>query len=171
MADGAIRLRGVAKGFRRRDEQVQALEGVDLDIAEGQFVAIIGPSGCGKSTLLRLVAGLTAPDAGTVTIAGRTPDEARRAKFFGLVPQTPALLPWRSARANIGLLGEVNRRGGTAGGEGHLIPVDVETLIASVGLRGTGHLMPAELSGGMARRVGLAFEVVEESHGDRASRY
>jgi len=156
VAEGGIRLRGVAKGFRRRDEHVQALEGVDLDIDEGQFVAVIGPSGCGKSTLLRLVAGLTAPDAGTVAVAGRSPDEARRAKWFGLVPQTPALLPWRTARANIGLLGEVNRRGALTGGEGHLIPVDAGTLLTAVGLDGFEEALPHQLSGGMQQRVALA---------------
>lgn len=156
MADGGIVLRGVAKSFRRRGEHTRALHRVDLEVPEGQFVAIIGPSGCGKSTLLRLVAGLASPDEGTVEVAGLSPMAARDAKWFGLVPQSPALLPWRSVRANIALLGELNRKGGSSQGDGHLIPVDVETLIATVGLSGFESALPHELSGGMQQRVALA---------------
>ncbi len=156
MADGAIVLRGVAKVFRRRGEQTNALAPLDLNIPEGQFVAVIGPSGCGKSTLLRLVAGLLEPDAGTVSVAGQSPLGARQAKWFGLVPQTPALLPWRTVRGNIGLLGELNRGGARARGDSHLVPVEVETLIATVGLQGFESALPHELSGGMQQRVALA---------------
>ncbi len=156
MADRGISLRGVTKRFRRRDEHVHALDEVDLEVAEGEFVAVIGPSGCGKSTLLRLVAGLSSPDQGEVRVAGLTPVAARAAKWFGLVPQTPALLPWRSVRANIGLLREVNRNGGRSHGDGHLIPVDVDTLIGAVGLAGFESALPHELSGGMQQRVALA---------------
>ena len=73
---GGIRLRGVTKTFHRRGDPVQALSGVDLDVADGEFVAVIGPSGCGKSTLLRLVAGLVEPDRGTVVVGGSTPAAA-----------------------------------------------------------------------------------------------
>ncbi|MGE0731255.1 MAG: ABC transporter ATP-binding protein [Acidimicrobiia bacterium] len=156
MADGGIALRGVTKSFRRRGESTRALAAVDLDVPEGQFVAVIGPSGCGKSTLLRIIAGLVEPDDGKVEVAGLAPQAARDAKWFGLVPQAPALLPWRTVRANIGLLREVNRRGGRAHGDGHLIPVDVDTLIGAVGLRGFEGALPHELSGGMQQRVALA---------------
>ena len=156
MADGGIVVRGVAKSFRRRGEFTRALASVDLDVPEGQFLAVIGPSGCGKSTLLRLIAGLATPDDGKVEVAGLDPLAARQAKWFGLVPQAPALLPWRTVRANIGLLREVNKRGGRANGDGHLIPVDVDTLIAAVGLTGFESALPHELSGGMQQRVALA---------------
>lgn len=149
-------LRSVAKGFRRRSEHTYALAPLDLDVPEGQFVAVIGPSGCGKSTLLRLVAGLLEPDGGTVSVAGRSPLEARQAKWFGLVPQTPALLPWRTVRGNIGLLGELNRSGARTRGDGHLVPVEVDSLIATVGLQGFESALPHELSGGMQQRVALA---------------
>lgn len=147
-----IRLRRVAKTFHRRGEPVQALGGVDLDVADGEFVAIIGPSGCGKSTLLRLVAGLVEPDSGTVSVGGRSPEAARHDKQFGLVPQTPALLPWRTVLDNITLLDELNRRAGAG-------PRDAEVadrLVDLVGLRGFERARPAELSGGMQQRVSLA---------------
>jgi NitT/TauT family transport system ATP-binding protein len=91
-APPGIRLHGVNKTFRRRGESVRALADLDLEVADGEFVAVIGPSGCGKSTLLRLVGGLADPDAGTVTGDGLDPHAARRLKHFGLVPQSPALL-------------------------------------------------------------------------------
>ena len=156
MTQGGIALRAVTKSFRRRGEQTRALQDIDLRVPEGQFVAVIGPSGCGKSTLLRLIAGLVTPDGGTVEVAGLSPIAARNAKWFGLVPQSPALLPWRTVRANIALLAEVNRRGGRGHGDGHLIPVDVETLISTVGLAGFESALPHELSGGMQQRVALA---------------
>jgi NitT/TauT family transport system ATP-binding protein len=152
MGDGGISLAGVGKGYARRHGVTEALRGVDLEVGEGEFVAVIGPSGCGKSTLLRLIAGLVEPDAGTVSVAGLRPGDARRTKWFGLVPQTPALLPWRNVVANIRLLNEVNVRSAN----GHLVPVDVGTLIEAVGLRGFERALPGELSGGMQQRVGLA---------------
>jgi NitT/TauT family transport system ATP-binding protein len=150
-----IRLRDVTKTFHQRGDAVQALAGVDLDVADGEFVTVIGPSGCGKSTLLRLVAGLIEPDSGTLSVGHVTPVEARRAKHFGLVPQSPALLPWRTVRDNITLLGELNRRTG-AGGSRRRIEKSSETLIDLVGLRGFERARPAELSGGMQQRVALA---------------
>jgi NitT/TauT family transport system ATP-binding protein len=150
----AIRLAGVGKRFARHgSDPLAAVDNLDLEVAAGEFVAVIGPSGCGKSTLLRLIAGLLEPDGGRVDLAGATPDAARRAKRFALVPQTPALLPWRSVRANIALLGEVNRR---HGGGGEADPAAIEALIDAVGLRGFESARPAELSGGMQQRVALA---------------
>jgi NitT/TauT family transport system ATP-binding protein len=148
----AIALAGVGKGFSRRHGVTEALRDLDLAVGEGEFVAVIGPSGCGKSTLLRLIAGLIEPDTGTVRVAGLRPSDARRTKWFGLVPQSPALLPWRSVVGNIGLLNEVNVRAAN----GHLVPVEVATLIDAVGLRGFERALPGELSGGMQQRVGLA---------------
>ena len=70
-------------------------------MAPGEFVSLLGPSGCGKSTLLRIIGGLLTADRGTVQVGGTTPDRARAAKRFGLVPQTPALLPWRTVADNV----------------------------------------------------------------------
>ena len=66
------------------------------------------PSGCGKSTLLRVIGGLTAPDAGTVDIGGSSPRPARTAKQFGLVPQTPALVPWATVERNVRFLSKLD---------------------------------------------------------------
>jgi NitT/TauT family transport system ATP-binding protein len=143
-------LEGVSRSFQRGHERVRALAPIDLRVAAGEFVAVIGPSGCGKSTLLRLVGGLLAPDEGAVRVLGRPAVEARRAKQFGLVPQSPALLPWRTAEANIGLLRQVNRRHDRGPAP------DVGRLVDLVGLRGFERALPAELSGGMQQRVALA---------------
>ncbi|MGY6502105.1 MAG: ABC transporter ATP-binding protein [Acidimicrobiales bacterium] len=148
-----IRLDGVTKSYARHGgSPVQALEPVSLDVAEGEFVTIIGPSGCGKSTLLRIIAGLLPHDEGTVTVGSCTPDEARRAKHFGLVPQTPALLPWRTVLDNVSLLADVNRRGGS---RRSVDPPDPHQLLAQVGLAEFEQARPAQLSGGMQQRVAL----------------
>ncbi len=152
MTQPGITVSGVTKSFVSRGERVEALRELDLTVEPGAFVAVIGPSGCGKSTLLRLVGGLAAPDRGTIAIGGRTPEQARRDKQFGLVPQSPALLPWRTVRANIELLGEVNRSAGGAS----LSPVDPDLLLDAVGLRAFERALPGELSGGMQQRVSIA---------------
>ncbi|QGG94887.1 ABC transporter ATP-binding protein [Actinomarinicola tropica] len=149
VAEG-IHLSGVSKGFGRRGQRVEALRGIDLEVAEGELVSLIGPSGCGKTTLLRVIGGLLEADAGVVRVGTLPPDEARRRKHFGFVPQVPALLPWRDVLGNVELLGEVNRRHGTAP------RLDARTLLAQVGLTGFEHAHPRELSGGMQQRVALA---------------
>jgi len=148
-----IHLAGVAKVFEgRRGATIEALAEVDLDVALGEFVSLIGPSGCGKSTLVRLVGGLLDADAGEVTIGGTTPRAARAGKQFALVPQSPALLPWRTVRDNARLLTQVNR-----GAETHtVLPADeVDGLLREVGLGEFTDAYPRELSGGMQQRVAL----------------
>ncbi|MGB3408235.1 MAG: ATP-binding cassette domain-containing protein, partial [Jannaschia sp.] len=78
------------------DGPVHALSDISLDIAEGEFVSFIGPSGCGKTTFLRCVAALEQPTAGTLTVNGMSPDEARRARAYGYVFQAAGLYPWRT---------------------------------------------------------------------------
>src|SRR5436190_2064629 len=161
-----VRLEGVSKSFARRGTPVRAVAGVDLAVERGEFVSLIGPSGCGKSTLLRLVGGLLTADVGTVTVAGQPPAVARRAKRFGFVPQTPALLPWRTVRQNARLLTQLNRGGGAgekAGGAGDtargtgsgLGEADTRALLDEVGLGDFLDAYPRELSGGMQQRVAL----------------
>jgi NitT/TauT family transport system ATP-binding protein len=147
-----VRLDRVAKSFPRRGPPVRAVAGVDLDVARGEFVTLIGPSGCGKSTLLRLIGGLLAADDGSVSVAGQAPAVARRAKRFGFVPQTPALLPWRTVSQNARLLTQVNRSAGPAAS---LSEADTRALLDEVGLGDFLDAYPRELSGGMQQRVAL----------------
>src|SRR5947208_1358191 len=79
---------------------VHALTNITLDVARGEFIALIGPSGCGKSTLLRLIADVLQPTRGTIEIRGGPPARARLAREFGFVFQHPGLLLWRDALAN-----------------------------------------------------------------------
>ena len=141
-----IRVEGASKRFG----SVEALRPVDLEIAPGEVVTVLGPSGCGKTTLLRIVAGLERPTGGTVTNDGAPPAAARSAKRIGFVPQSPALLPWRTVTANVRLLQEVNRAGNP-----HDVP-DVDSLLHDVGLVEFRDAHPHELSGGMQQRVALA---------------
>ncbi len=149
-ATGVV-LRNVSRSFGPDDASVRALEDISLSIAMGEFVSVIGPSGCGKSTLLRIVAGLIDADAGTVTIDGEDVAAASRDKKIGFVPQSPALLPWRTVLQNVQLPLTVNTpaNGGRALG-------DAEKLLADFGL---GHALsqyPAQLSGGMQQRAAIA---------------
>ena len=98
-------MRGVTKFFGR----LEALRLIDLDIAPGEVVTVLGASGSGKTTLLRLIGGLDEPSSGLVEVDGASPHAARDAKRVGFVPQSPALLPWRTVARNASLLLEVNR--------------------------------------------------------------
>ena len=148
----AIDFEDVGKRFVTRTGSVQALAGVSLAVAEGEFVSLLGPSGCGTSTLLRVAAGLLAHDGGTTRVLGRDPGAARRSKQVALVPQTPALLHWRTVRANARLLTRVNRGAASAA---QLDDAAVEGLLAEVGLAEFASAYPHELSGGMQQRVAL----------------
>src|SRR4051794_13668389 len=149
----AIVARDVTKRFvGRKGAVVDALRGLDLDVATGEFVSLIGPSGCGKSTFLRLVGGLLAPDTGSLVVEGASPDDGRRRKRFGLAPQSPALLPWRTVRQNALLLNQVNRR---AAAHAVLDHTEIDDLLAEVGLGPFANAYPRELSGGMQQRVSL----------------
>ena len=140
-----IELVGVSKSFGA----VEALAPVDLAVEAGEIVTVLGPSGSGKTTLLRMVGGLDEPTAGHITVAGASPHDARSAKRIGFVPQSPALLPWRSVAANARLLLDVNRGNGTTRGP------DPAELLAEVGLADFADAYPHELSGGMQQRVAL----------------
>ncbi len=134
---------GVSKRFRRRDDEVQALDAVDLVAEAGRFVSIIGPSGCGKSTLFNIIAGLLEPSAGSVRLGG----EAVARGEFAYMPQKDLLFPWRTVIDNtvVGLQIEgVSRREARR---------RAEPLMERFGLAGFEKAYPGELSGGMRQRA------------------
>ncbi len=150
----AVRVRDLRRVFRSAGEaDVVAVDGVDLAIAAGAFVALLGPSGCGKSTLLRMIAGLDAPDAGTIHFGdgGAAPKNA-----LAYVFQDAHLLPWRNVLDNVALPLELQ---GRAAGERRDA---AERVIAQVGLTDALLRHPAQLSGGMRMRVSLARALVTE---------
>ncbi len=141
-----IEARSVSKSFGALD----ALAPVDLRVDDGETVTLLGPSGCGKTTLLRLIAGLEQPSSGDIVVNGMSPTDARRHKQIGFVPQSPALLPWRTVEGNARLLLDVNRRASPT-----TPSVSVDDLLVEVGLGDFRDAYPHELSGGMQQRVGL----------------
>jgi len=148
---------GVSKTFHDRGGIAIALKDVDLHIARGQFVTVIGPTGCGKSTLIGIVGGLIQPDRGTVSIFGEPPARAVLAKHVGFVPQSPALLPWRSVLDNVRLPLQVNRKADDGRAPNYRDPVEI---LESFGLVGVLGRRPGQLSGGMQQRVAIARALV-----------
>jgi len=147
-----IRATGLGKTFSRRGRRVEALAGVSLAVAPGEFVTVLGPSGCGKSTLLRLLGGLHEVTTGDVTVGGRPPAVARAAKQFGFVPQAPALVPWKTLGDNVRFLSRLHRGGGDHPPMGDEA---IDGLLATVGLDSFAGSYPHELSGGMQQRAAL----------------
>jgi len=164
MADEAlVRLRGVAKDYKRGAETVHVLHQLDLDIPKGDFLALMGPSGSGKSTLLNLIGGIDRPTSGTIEIAGQRTDSMSdgdlgrwRANHVGFVFQMYNLLPVLSAERNVELpllltklsAGERKKRANAA--------------LKLVGLSERAHHKPRELSGGQEQRVGIARAIVSD---------
>jgi NitT/TauT family transport system ATP-binding protein len=144
-----VRLRGIRRAF---DNGVVALDGINLDVAPGEFLAILGPSGCGKSTLLRLVAGLDSPQAGSVTIATLEDHRADIAFVF----QDAHLLPWRNVLDNVALPLELMHVDRSARLEAS------RRAIEQVGLTDAATRYPNQLSGGMRMRVSLARAMVTD---------
>jgi NitT/TauT family transport system ATP-binding protein len=142
---------GVSKWFGSGAERAHVLDDLSLTIARGEFVSLIGPSGCGKSTLLKIVAGLVRADKGRVAIDGESVAAATRDKLIGLVPQSPALLPWRTVLANVRLPIQLNRKANS----GRALR-DPEEVLRSFGLGQALKRYPAQLSGGMQQRVAIA---------------
>ena len=132
--------------YAARSGHVTALQGVDLDIAAGEFVALVGPSGCGKTTLLKIMAGLVAGYSGSVTLAGHP--VRKPSPEAAMVFQEPTLLPWRTVEQNILLPAEF-------GGERDAHVDRARELMKTVGLAGFENRYPRELSGGMRQRAGI----------------
>ncbi|HET6608412.1 MAG TPA: ABC transporter ATP-binding protein [Rhodopila sp.] len=147
-AGAAIRLSGVEKSFGGH----QVLRGIDLEIAQGQFVAIVGRSGCGKSTLLRLLAGLDTPTGGSIAVDGATKGWGKRVR---LMFQEPRLLPWQRIVRNV----EVGLSHAPGSRERQR---QAEAALAQVGLAGRETGWPSVLSGGQKQRVALARALVSD---------
>ncbi len=164
MSDGEpplIRLRGVGKLYGQGQAQVQALRDVDLDIAAGDFIAIMGPSGSGKSTAMNILGCLDTPSSGEYLFRGvpvqrltRDQRALLRRQHLGFVFQGFNLLPRTSAQENVEL--PLLYRGQGAA-ERHAA---AREALASVGLQGWEHHTPAELSGGQQQRVAIARALV-----------
>lgn len=152
----AVQARDVSVAYDRLREKdtLIALSGFSIDLAQGEFLAVVGPSGCGKSTFLNVVAGLTVPSSGRVEVMGRpvTGPETDRAVVF----QDYALMPWRTTEQNVRFGLELQGRVNSSTSE------LVRHYIKMVGLEGFEKAYPRELSGGMRQRVGLARALVTE---------
>jgi putative ABC transport system ATP-binding protein len=155
-----ISAHGLTKTYRVGEVDVQALRGVDFEVAPGEFVAIVGPSGSGKSTLFHILGGLTAPSAGTVRIAGnelgKMTDTERtnlRKNTVGFVFQKYNLLPTLTARDNIEIARNI---------AGHTGPPDpqFEQVVNLLGISGRLNHKPRAMSGGEQQRVAIARAIV-----------
>jgi len=141
-----VRLAGLTINYTTRRGVVPAVDGIDLDIAPGQLVALVGPSGCGKTSVLRCVAGLLPPTVGTVEIDGEPPKAALQRRDIALMTQRVALLPNRTVEQNIRLPLDIARRRD---------PAAVATALRLVELEQFARAYPHELSGGMQQRAAL----------------
>ena len=154
MTRALVAIRGVSQRFGVDGASVSALEAIDLEIPDGQFVAVVGPSGCGKSTLLSLVAGLRLPTSGTVLCDGE-PITGPMPRKVGMIFQEANLLPWLSAIDNVAFplkLRHVPKPERLAA---------ARRMLELTGLAAFESRLPHELSGGMKQRVSIARGLVQ----------
>jgi len=158
-----IQVRGLDKKYQRGSEEIHVLQGLNLDVEKGEFVAFMGPSGSGKTTLLNLLGGVDVPTAGSITVAGdeithmsRSKLTNWRARHVGFVFQVFNLIPVLTAYQNVELpllltkLSKAERK------------KHVETALAVVGLTDRIHHYPRQLSGGQEQRVAIARAIVSD---------
>ena len=143
-----VSLKGVSKEFGQGG--IVAVQGIDLEIGEREFVSLIGPSGCGKSTLLRIIGDLIQPSSGEVTVKGKTAHRARLGRDYGIVFQDAVLFDWRTVAKNISLPLEM------MGWDRRKRAERVKELLDLVELTGFESHHPWQLSGGMQQRVSIA---------------
>ena len=158
-----VQVRNLHKIFRRGSERIDVLQGVDLDLAQAEFLSLMGPSGSGKTTLLNLIGGLDTPSEGSVTVSGERIDTLSggklsrwRARHIGFVFQLYNLLPVLTAERNVELpllLTPLSRSQRKA---------HVATALAMVGLSDRAKHYPRQLSGGQEQRVGIARAIVTD---------
>lgn len=140
-----VEIKNLTKVFESKDSTVKALENINLEIEEGNFISIIGGSGCGKSTLLRIIGGLETEYEGEVLVDGKKVEKPSREK--GFIFQDHRLLPWLTVKENIRFSLPDNQKKNDA-----LIKENLEI----VGLAEFENAYPGQLSGGMAQRVAIA---------------
>lgn len=161
-----LELRQVTKLYRKGENEVRALAGVDLSIERGEFTAIMGPSGSGKTTFLNIVGCLDSPSSGTVSYDGKSlgamkEDELSeyRKRHISFIFQSYNLIPVLTVRENVELPLVIERRMGK-----DEIRARAEEVIAAVGLKGLGERYPRELSGGQEQRVAIARALVKDPY-------
>jgi len=142
-------VQNVRKGFQNEKVNLQVIEGLDFEVREGEFVAIVGPSGCGKTTLMNIMAGFLQPDSGAILVDGK-PRSTPNAKGI-LITQQGSVFPWLTVKQNLlfGLPEDLQNRDALA-----------EEYAALVGLKGFENNYPHELSGGMLKRAEIARALV-----------
>jgi NitT/TauT family transport system ATP-binding protein len=145
-ARAGIAIRGLAKTFDVRPAPVQALDTIDMFVAEGEFLCIVGPSGCGKTTLLRILAGLETPSVGAIDFSIKHDGRPLQSMVF----QEQGVFPWLTALDNAAFGLQAR---GIAKAERHAV---ARKMLAKLGLAGFERTYPRQLSGGMRQRVNLA---------------
>ena len=145
-----IEVRGLNLVFQTADAPVHALKDIDLTVNAGDFISFIGPSGCGKTTFLRVIADLEQPTAGTITVNGVSPRQARLKRAYGYVFQAAGLYPWRSIAGNVRLPLEIMGYSRAECDE------RAARTLELVGLSGFEGKFPWQLSGGMQQRASIA---------------
>jgi NitT/TauT family transport system ATP-binding protein len=151
----AVAISHLSKVYKtREDDDVLALDKIDLQLEPGSFVAVVGPSGCGKSTLLSLLAGLLPASTGGISIDGESVSKPH--PKVGVIFQSDLLLYWRTVLDNVLLPIEIKK----LDLESHR--ARAEELLAQVGLEGFGTKYPSELSGGMRQRVAICRALIQE---------
>lgn len=146
-----IELRGLEKSFRTPHGIVEAVRGVDISIRAGEIVALLGPNGAGKSTTIDMLLGLAQPDAGSVSLFGRTPAEAVLGGRVGAMLQTGMLIQDLSARELVAMVASL-----------YPAPLDVDEVLALVGIEAIAERRTQKLSGGEAQRVRFALALVSD---------